>query len=248
MPLAGPGVPQLGASRPPWSSRQSSRMNSLEYDYLVVGAGLTGATLARLIADQGKPVLVVDRRAHIGGNLFEKTHRSGIPVHAYGPHYFRTSSPRIWHFVNRFTAFRPFTAVLKSLIEERYENWPISAEYIERTVGFDWQPAFAGTPNNFQEASLSMMPREIYELFVKGYTEKQWGVNATELEPALAGRFDVRLNNDPRLKTSTYQGLPAIGYSAFMEKVLDGIPVTLTRRTSPAAQAATLFVKLNGNI
>jgi UDP-galactopyranose mutase len=199
----------------------------MDCDLLVVGSGLTGATIARLARDNGVSVMVVERRAHVGGNVHDHRHPSGIIVHTYGPHYFRTSSDRIWEFVNRFSEFRSFAAELKTLIDGRYENWPISAEYIERSIGLDWRPEFSGDPTNFEEASLAMMPRPIYERFVKGYTEKQWGVPAVSLDAALAGRFNVRADNDPRLKTSRYQGLPVEGYTTFMTRMLAGIPVLL---------------------
>lgn len=197
----------------------------MDCDVLVVGSGVTGATIARLIKDHGISVIVVERRGHIGGNVRDHRHRSGIVVHTYGPHYFRTSSDRLWAFVNRFCAFRPFAATLKTLVDGRYENWPISAEYIERAIGADWCPEFSGEPTNFEEACLAMMPRLVYERFVKGYTEKQWGVPAISLDAGLAGRFDVRADGDPRLKTSRYQGLPVDGYATFMQRMLAGIPV-----------------------
>jgi UDP-galactopyranose mutase len=199
----------------------------MQCDVLVVGSGLTGATLARLLKDRGYSPLVVERRAQIGGNVHDHRHESGIVVHTYGPHYFRTSSDRLWAFVNRFSSFRPFAATLKTLVDGRYENWPISAEYIERAIGADWRPGFTGEPANFEEASLGMMPRLVYERFVKGYTEKQWGVPAASLDAALTGRFDVRSDNEPRLKTSRYQGLPVDGYSAFMERMFADVPVVV---------------------
>lgn len=209
----------------------------MECDVLVVGSGLTGATIARLCKDAGVSVVVVERRAHLGGNVHDYRHPSGIVVHTYGPHYFRTSSDRIWAFVNRFSAFRPFAATLKTLVDGRYENWPISAEYIERVIGAGWRPEVGGKPTNFEEACLAMMPRLVYEKFVKGYTEKQWGLPAASLGAALAGRFDVRSDNDPRLKTSRYQGIPVDGYAAFMSRMLADIPVILKQQYDPRQPA-----------
>jgi UDP-galactopyranose mutase len=215
-------------------------------EVLVIGSGLTGATLARLLRDAAKAVIVVERRPHIGGNVRDHRHPSGIVVHDYGPHYFRTSSMRIWQFVNRFSVFRPFAAILKTIVAGRYENWPISADYIVRAVGAGWRPEFAGTPRNFEEACLAMMPRPVYEQFVRDYTEKQWGVPAADLSADLAGRFGVRMSNDERLKTSRYQGIPSVGYSSFMQRMLTGIPVAfeydyLTRRDEIRAQQLTIF-------
>lgn len=199
----------------------------MKVDYLIVGSGLTGAVIARMLRDAGEHVLVVDRRDHIGGNVHDHAHESGIRVHTYGPHYFRTSSDRIWQFVNRFSSFYKFEGVIQTLVEGRYENWPVSAEYLERTVGKNWQPSFSGKPDNFEEASLSIMPEPVYRKFVKGYSEKQWGVKASELSANLAKRFEVRLDNDPRLKQCEHQGIPTLGYAGFTKNILTGIPVVL---------------------
>jgi UDP-galactopyranose mutase len=194
-------------------------------DYLVIGSGLTGATIARTLADRGLDVLVLDRRSHLGGNVHDQFHASGIRIHTYGPHYFRTSSDMIWKFVNRFADFYPFEAVLMSEVDGRLERWPIQEEYILRRVGTDWRPAHVGPAANFEEASLAMMPSLVYEKFVKGYTAKQWGVDPCTLAAGLAGRFDVRYDGDIRLKASRYQGIPRGGYGAFMRRMLGGIRV-----------------------
>jgi UDP-galactopyranose mutase len=199
----------------------------MKVDYLIIGSGLTGGTIARRLTDAGREVLVVDRRLHLGGNVFDHVHPSGIPIHTYGPHYFRTESEQIWEFANRFAAFHKFEAVLKAKIDGQYENWPIAASYIRRTVGEDWRPEFQGKPANFEEASLAMMPRRIYERFVKGYSEKQWGVPARSLSAKLAGRFDVRRDDEPRLKRHKYQGIPQPGYAAWMASLLKGVPTLL---------------------
>lgn len=196
-------------------------------DYLVIGSGLTGATIARELHDAGREVLVVDRRQHVGGNVHDHAHSSGIRIHTYGPHYFRTSSDELWEFVNRFTSFYRYEAELKSMVDGRHENWPIAGSYIRRCIGENWEPEFKGTPTNFEEASLSLMPRLIYEKFVKGYSEKQWGVPARTLSAGLARRFDVRLDDEPRLMRHKHQGLPTDGYAGFTSSLLSGIPVML---------------------
>jgi len=200
----------------------------MEADYIIVGAGLTGATLARLLFDAGKDVWIVERRAQVGGNVVDHLHPSGIRVHTYGPHYFRTSSDKIWRFVNRFASFYEYKAALLSKVDGSYENWPIVASYIRRTVGDDWTPEFVGEPTNFEEAALSCMPSVIYQKFVKEYNEKQWGVPVHTLSAALCGRFDVRHDDEPLLKPRVrYQGIPECGYTNFMHRLLDGIPVVL---------------------
>ncbi|HEX3861707.1 MAG TPA: FAD-dependent oxidoreductase [Stellaceae bacterium] len=197
----------------------------MEADYLVVGSGLTGATIARELADHGRDVVVIERRPEVGGNLHDTVHSSGIRIHTYGPHYFRTSSDHIWNYVRRFADFYPFEAVLMSEIDDRLEHWPVHAEYIARCIGADWRPSHIGPAANFEEASLAMMPALVYEKFVKGYTAKQWGVAPRTLAAGLAGRFDVRRNGDTRLKTSRFQGIPYGGYGAMMRQMLAGIRV-----------------------
>lgn len=204
-------------------------MTRAAVDYLIVGSGLTGAVIARQLSDAGHDVLVVDRRTHLGGNVHDSLQQGGIRVHTYGPHYFRTNSERIWSFVNRFAEFYRYEAVLASEVAERYEHWPVTADYIRRVVGEGWAPAFSGTPTNFEEASLAMMPASVYRDFVKGYTEKQWGVPAATLSADLAGRFDVRADDDVRLKRQRHQGIPVGGYAGLMAAMLDGIRVELGR-------------------
>lgn len=200
----------------------------LAVDYVVVGSGLTGATIARELVDAGREVLVIERRPHLGGNVYDHVHPSGIRIHTYGPHYFRTGSTRIWEFVNRFGSFEPYEAVVKSWVEGAFENWPVSGSLIRRRIGESWVAERQGQPGNLEEAALGLMPRLIYELFVKDYNEKQWGVPATLLSPQLCRRFEIHHDDDPRLKPHhRFQGIPSEGYAAFMARVLSGIPVLL---------------------
>ena len=199
----------------------------MQFEYIIVGSGLTGAVIARTLRDAGKSVLVIDRRPHLAGNIHDHVHASGIPIHSYGPHYFRTNSDELWAFVSRFAAFRPYEPCLKSLVDGQFENWPIARDYIERKLGPEWAPAFAGEAANFEEASMKIMPRLVYEKFVKGYTEKQWGVPASSLSAALARRFDVREDNDPRLSRHKHQGIPEHGYTALVRSMLEGVPTLL---------------------
>jgi UDP-galactopyranose mutase len=200
----------------------------MKADFVIVGSGLTGAVMARHLVDAGEKVIMLERRPHLGGNVADYAHASGVNVHRYGPHLFRTVSDEIWRFVNRFATFHPYEHKIRSVVEGQLENWPIAASYIRRMCGESWRPEFTGTPANFEEAALSMMPRVVYENFVKGYSEKQWGVPAVKLSAKLCKRFDVRADDDPRLTPHhKYQGIPTEGYSKMMERMLTGVPVML---------------------
>lgn len=199
----------------------------MEVDYLVVGSGITGATIARVLADAGYETMVVERRSHIGGNVYDYTHPTGIRIHAYGPHYFRTNSDKIWNFLNHFSAFYKYEAKAKSYIDGHYENWPITTNYIQRVAGENWKPAFKGIPRNFEEACLSKMPRIVYEKFIKNYTEKQWGVPANILSTELAQRVNVHENDSRLTPDYEYQGIPKEGYAKIMCNILAGIPIIL---------------------
>lgn len=199
----------------------------LSADYIVVGSGLTGTVIARLLADAGRDVAIVERRAHFGGNVYDRVHRSGIRMHEYGPHYFRTDSERVWSFVSRFASFYRYEARVLTLVDGHYQNWPISGTYLRQVAGADWRASFHATPRNFEEACQSLMPAIVYEKLVKSYTEKQWGVPASRLDAGLAKRFDVRMDDDPRLSRCKYQGLPVDGYSGMFTRMLAGIPVLL---------------------
>ena len=222
-------------------------MVTRDVDYLIVGSGLTGAVIARTLVDAGRDVLVVDRRAHVGGNVHDHEHSSGIRVHTYGPHYFRTSSDRVWEFATRFAPFYKYEAALLTDVDGELEQWPIAGSYIRKHIGENWTPEFKGTPKNFEDAALSLMPRKVYEKFIKQYNEKQWGVPNSTLAAALCTRFDVRPDDEPRLKPgSKYQGIPEPGYTEWTRRILEGIPVQtgvdyLRRRGEFSARKLLVF-------
>lgn len=197
-------------------------------DYLIVGSGLTGATIARMLHDAGREVLVIDRRQHLGGNVHDQS-IAGLRVHTYGPHYFRTSSAFIWEWVNRFADFQPFEArVLSDISAGQLVQWPPTFQQVQALCR-GWQPqSRCVDPQSLEEAALSMMPRQAYELFVKEYNEKQWGKSPAELSPALCKRFSLRTEGETRLTPGArFQGIPKDGYSAWMAAMLDGIDVHL---------------------
>ena len=220
---------------------------SRKHEYLIVGTGLVGATIARTLADAGRTVLIVERRAHIGGNVHDSLHQSGIRMHDHGPHYFRTGSSRLWAFVQRFAAFYRYEARILSRVDGDLHGWPVTASYI-RQNGIQRDDVIPqGTSRNFESAMLAKMPRPIFDRFVKDYTEKQWGVPVDTLDERLASRIPVRDDDDPRLTPrARYQGLPSGGYTALVTAMLDGIPLELgvdylSQRDSRRPSVLTVF-------
>jgi UDP-galactopyranose mutase len=201
----------------------------MNIDFLIIGAGLTGATIARLLSDSGFSVLVLEYRNEVGGNVADYKDELGMMVHKYGPHYFRTSSDKIWQFVNRFSKFYRFEAEILSSLEDELVNWPLNESYIEKLEGKDWRSKLRTEPaENFEQACLRLMPEKIYEKFIKEYNEKQWGVPCSSLDASLCKRFDVRADSETRLKPKAkYQGLPIGGYSNLVKQMLKNIKVVL---------------------
>ncbi len=199
----------------------------IKADFVIVGAGLTGSTIARILTDNGQDVVIVDRKDHIAGNIYDYKDESGAMIHKYGPHYFRCGSEKIWNFLNRFTEFYNWSALLKSKVGNEYLSWPVNEDYINKIVGEDWN-LFKGEPLNFEEVCLSRMPKQIYEMFIKGYTEKQWGVKATELSKDLAVRITINKGNVNTLTPHhKWNALPRYGYTEMMRSMVNGIPLTL---------------------
>ena len=200
-------------------------------DYLIVGSGLTGGVIARLLSDAGREVLVVESRSHLGGNVYDYDHHSGIKVHAYGPHYFRCNSKEVWEFVNRFSKFYKYEALIKTLIDGKIEDWPINASFLNKLTPDQRNLSFKESPQNFEEGCLLKMPLTAYDKFVKGYTLKQWGVSPKILNVELANRISVRKNHENRLTPEhKFQALPLGGYKSLMENLFEDIPCKLNYR------------------
>ncbi|MCL2069187.1 MAG: UDP-galactopyranose mutase [Oscillospiraceae bacterium] len=206
------------------------------YDYLIVGAGLFGAVFAREAADKGKKCLVIDKRGHIGGNVYtEKI--SGIIVHRYGAHIFHTSNLEIWEYVNRFAEFNNYVNSPIAVYGDKLYNLPFNMNTFYALWGtktpaqakekIDAQIAQAGisNPQNLEEQALSLVGRDIYEKLIKGYTEKQWGRPCTELPAFIIKRLPVRFTYDNNYFNDRYQGIPAGGYTAMVEKLLHGADI-----------------------
>lgn len=211
----------------------------MKYDYLVVGAGLFGATFAYEACKKGKQCLVIDKRPHIGGNIYTEN-IEGINVHKYGAHIFHTSDKEIWDYVNSFAEFNRYT----NSPVARYKNETYNLPFNMNTFSKLWPEVFtpdqakakiaeelAGVqieePKNLEEQAIKFVGKTIYEKLVKGYTEKQWGMKATELPPFIIKRLPVRFTYDNNYFNDLYQGIPIGGYTQIIEKMLASSDIRL---------------------
>lgn len=211
----------------------------MQYDYLVVGAGLYGAAFAREMTDRGRRCLVIDRRSHVAGNAYTEE-IAGIQVHKYGAHIFHTRDEAVWRYVNRFARFNHFVNAPVAFYRGEVYNlpfnmntfsrlWPVrtpqeAKEQIARQVA---QAGIRGTPQNLEEQALSLVGRDVYEKLVKGYTEKQWGRDCRELPAFIIRRLPVRFTYDNNYFTDPHQGIPEEGYTRMVQRMLEGVEVRL---------------------
>ena len=209
-----------------------------KYDYLIVGAGLFGAVAAYRAARSGKKALVIDRRPHTGGNAYCEE-REGIRVHKYGAHIFHTSNREVWEFVNRFVEFNNYINSPVANYKGKLYNLPFNMNTFYAMWGvttpaqaaemIDRQRHEAGIsqPRNLEEQAIALVGIDIYERLVKGYTEKQWGRDATQLPAFIIKRLPVRFTFDNNYFRDRFQGIPEEGYTSMVEKMLEGIEVLL---------------------
>ena len=207
------------------------------YDYLVVGAGLAGAVFAQIAHENGKKVLVIDRRDHIGGNIYtEKT--DGVIVHRYGAHIFHTNDVRVWEYVNRFAEFNGFiNSPVADYKGERYslpfnmntfrEMWGVTTPEEADAKIREQRERITETPRNLEEQAISLVGTDIYEKLVRGYTEKQWGRDCRDLPAFIIKRLPVRFTYDNNYFDAAFQGIPVKGYTSLIEALLDGVEVIL---------------------
>lgn len=207
-----------------------------EYDYLIVGAGLFGALFAHKAIQAGKKVLVIDKRSHIGGNLYtEKV--EGINVHKYGAHIFHTSNKEVWDFVNSIVEFNRFTNSPIAYYKGKLYNLPFNMntfyalwgtrtpEEARQKVEEQIMEAHITNPQNLEEQAISLVGKDIYEILIKGYTEKQWGRKATDVPAFIIKRIPVRFTFDNNYFNDNYQGIPIGGYTNFIQKLLAGAEI-----------------------
>ncbi|MBS5932234.1 MAG: UDP-galactopyranose mutase [Clostridiales bacterium] len=206
------------------------------YNYLIVGAGLFGSVFAYEANKRGKSCLVIDKRDHIAGNIYTKD-VEGINVHKYGAHIFHTSNKEVWDYVNQFTEFNHYINSPVAVYKDELYNLPFNMNTFSKLWGIR-TPSEAkehiqnqikelniGEPKNLEEQALSLVGTDVYEKLIKGYTEKQWGRSCTELPSFIIKRLPLRFTYDNNYFNDPYQGIPKGGYTAIIEKMLEGIEV-----------------------
>ena len=207
-----------------------------QYDYLIIGSGLYGALYAHQAKKAGKKCLVIDKRPHLGGNIYcEEV--EGIQVHKYGAHIFHTSNKEVWEFVNSITEFNRYTNSPMANYKGKLYNLPFNMNTFYTLWGvktpqeamekIEQQRQESGIvePKNLEEQAISLVGKDIYEILIKGYTEKQWGRKCTDLPAFIIKRLPVRFTFDNNYFNDTYQGIPIGGYNRLIDGLLDGIEV-----------------------
>ncbi|MDE5740781.1 MAG: NAD(P)-binding protein, partial [Bacteroidaceae bacterium] len=208
------------------------------YDFLIVGTGLFGAVSAYLLKQKGYSVLLIDKRNHIGGNVYTEN-VNGINVHKYGAHIFHTSNKEVWDLVNRFAAFNRYTnspvanyhGKLYNLpfnMNTFYQMWGVKTpEEAKSKIEEQKREYHIDEPKNLEEQAISLIGKDIYETLIKGYTQKQWGRKCTELPAFIIKRLPVRFTFDNNYFNDKYQGIPEGGYTAWIEQMLVGCDIRL---------------------
>ncbi|WP_294158564.1 UDP-galactopyranose mutase [uncultured Selenomonas sp.] len=206
-------------------------MQQNSFDFLIVGSGLYGCVMAHELAKRGKRCLVLERRAHVGGNVYCEE-REGIRIHRYGAHIFHTSDTEVWQYVNGFVTFNNYVnSPVANYMGHLYnlpfnmntfrELWDIVTPAEARKIIDEQRKEIVGEPKNLEEQAISLVGSDIYEKLIKGYTEKQWGRSCTELPAFIIRRLPVRFTFDNNYFNDRYQGIPEGGYNVLIEKLLD---------------------------
>ena len=213
--------------------------------FCIVGAGFSGAVVARELAERGHSIRVIDERDHVGGNCHtDRDPRTGVMVHTYGPHIFHTDSERVWDYISSFAQMMPFLHRVKAVAAGRVYSLPINLLTINQFFGETLSPSQARSylegkarkdildPKSFEEQALAMLGEDLYRAFFYGYTLKQWGIEPTQLPASVLKRLPVRFNYDDNYFNHRFQGMPKDGYTPIFERILrhPGIEVRLRQR------------------
>jgi UDP-galactopyranose mutase len=218
---------------------------------LIVGAGLSGAVMGRELAQAGHKITVIDSRAHVAGNCHtERCADTGVMVHVYGPHIFHTDDAQVWEYVNGFARFMPYRNRVKSTVGGAVYSLPINLHTINQFFGKTLRPdearafiesqadATITDPQSFEEQALRFVGRDLYEAFLQGYTEKQWGCSPDDLPASILKRLPLRFNYDDNYFAHRFQGMPEQGYTAMVEAILDHAGIDVHLETPFNAQMA----------
>ncbi len=204
----------------------------MKIDILVVGAGFAGSVIAERFASSGKSVLVIDKRPHIGGNAFDELDSSGVLVHRYGPHIFHTNARKVEEYLSRFTEWHPYEHKVLSSVDGNLYPMPINLQTINKLYNLSLDEAGLveflekvrekrNPVRNSEDVVLNNVGADLCDKFFRNYTRKQWGLDLSELSPAVAGRIPVRSDSDDRYFTDNFQSMPAQGYTKMFERMLD---------------------------
>lgn len=209
----------------------------MKYDYLIVGSGLFGSVFAHEAKKQGKECLVVERRSHIGGNIYCEQ-KDGIKIHKYGAHIFHTSNKKVWDYINQFAEFNNYINSPVANYKSEIYNLPFNMNTFSKMWGIrtpqeaekiisKQRQVITSEPQNLEEQAISLVGTDIYTKLIKGYTEKQWGRKCTELPAFIIKRLPIRYTYDNNYFNDRYQGIPIGGYNQIIERMLDAIDVEL---------------------
>jgi UDP-galactopyranose mutase len=213
---------------------RDARESGRRYDYLIVGAGFAGSVLAERLASQhGARVLLIDRREHVGGNAYDEPNEAGILYHKYGPHIFHTNSEQVRDYLSQFTKWRPYEHRVRAMVRDKLVPIPINRTTLNELFGLDLQTdeeaaeylASRAEPvdeiRTSEDVVINAVGQELYELFFRGYTRKQWGLDPSELDKQVTSRIPTRTNTDDRYFGDTFQAMPLEGYTRMFETMLD---------------------------